>query len=106
MNRVCNTAVPTPPPPPAPPPPPCYSPATMCEVVGMTAADNAGYLVVTAFGKVFSVGYADNDGDMSGAPLNAPIVGMTARVGSNGYWLVASDGGIFAFDAPFLGSPA
>jgi hypothetical protein len=23
-----------------------------------------------------------------------------------GYWLVASDGGIFAFDAPFLGTPA
>jgi hypothetical protein len=54
-------------------------------------------------------------------PLNRPIVGMadtsdTSSVGTNtacyggprqsgGYWMVASDGGIFAFgNAPFLGS--
>jgi hypothetical protein len=37
--------------------------------------------------------------------LNKPIVGMAAAANGNGYWLVASDGGIFAFgDAPFLGS--
>jgi hypothetical protein len=29
---------------------------------------------------------------------------MTADAASGGYWLVASDGGIFSFDAPFLGS--
>jgi hypothetical protein len=105
MNRVCTTAVPTPPPPPAPPPPPCYSPATMCEVVGMSAVDVAGYLVVTAFGRVFSFGYATNEGDMSGASLNAPIVGIAARVGTNGYWMAASDGGIFTFgNANFFGS--
>ena len=37
--------------------------------------------------------------------LNKPIVGMAAIPGGGGYWLVASDGGIFAFgDAQFYGS--
>ena len=35
---------------------------------------------------------------------NAPVVGMAADPRTGGYWLVASDGGVFAFDAPFLGS--
>jgi hypothetical protein len=39
--------------------------------------------------------------------LNRPIVGMAATPSGRGYWLVASDGGIFAFgDAGFFGSPA
>ena len=37
--------------------------------------------------------------------LNQPIVGMAPTPTGNGYWLVASDGGIFAFgDARFFGS--
>jgi hypothetical protein len=37
--------------------------------------------------------------------LNKPIVGMAATPDGKGYWLVASDGGIFTFgDAPYLGS--
>jgi len=37
--------------------------------------------------------------------LNAPIVGMAATPDGGGYWLVASDGGIFAFGhAVFHGS--
>ena len=40
-----------------------------------------------------------------GMPLNKPIVGMAATPDGNGYWLVASDGGIFAYgDAGFYGS--
>jgi N-acetylmuramoyl-L-alanine amidase len=36
---------------------------------------------------------------------NAPIVGMAATPDGNGYWLVASDGGVFAYgDARFFGS--
>jgi len=31
-------------------------------------------------------------------------VGITADDVSGGYWLVASDGGVFALDAPYLGS--
>src|SRR5690349_1972286 len=38
-------------------------------------------------------------------PLNAPVVGMAATPDGKGYWLVASDGGIFAYgDARFFGS--
>ena len=48
---------------------------------------------------------ADNYGDMSGKMLNAPVVGMSPTADASGYWLVAADGGIFAFgDAPFHGS--
>ncbi len=37
--------------------------------------------------------------------LNKPIVGVAATPDGKGYWLVASDGGIFAFgDAAFYGS--
>ena len=39
------------------------------------------------------------------AGLNAPIVGMAATPDGGGYWMVASDGGIFAYgDAHFYGS--
>jgi hypothetical protein len=37
--------------------------------------------------------------------LNKPIVGMASTADGGGYWLVASDGGIFSFgDAQFYGS--
>jgi hypothetical protein len=37
--------------------------------------------------------------------LNKPVVGMAPTPTGNGYWLVASDGGIFSFgDAVFHGS--
>ena len=42
---------------------------------------------------------------MVGKPLNQPIVGMTPSPDGKGYWLVAFDGGVFAFgDARFYGS--
>jgi hypothetical protein len=44
-------------------------------------------------------------GSTGGIHLNQPIVGMAATPDGHGYWLVASDGGIFAFgDATFEGS--
>jgi len=42
---------------------------------------------------------------MGNKTLNKPIVGMAATPDGKGYWLVASDGGIFSFgDATFYGS--
>jgi len=44
-------------------------------------------------------------GDMSGSPLNQPVVGMATTPLDGGYWLVAGDGGVFSFgDAAFYGS--
>jgi hypothetical protein len=44
-------------------------------------------------------------GSEGGSHLNKPIVGMMASPTGHGYWLVASDGGIFSFgDAAFYGS--
>jgi hypothetical protein len=41
---------------------------------------------------------------MGGKPLNQPVVGIGGLTGVNGYWQVASDGGIFNFGLPFVGS--
>ena len=44
-------------------------------------------------------------GSTGNLALNKPIVGMAATPDGGGYWLVASDGGIFTFgDATFFGS--
>jgi len=46
--------------------------------------------------------YYGSTGSLS---LNKPIVGMVSTPSGHGYWLVASDGGIFSFgDAVFYGS--
>jgi len=36
--------------------------------------------------------------------LQAPVVGIAADTSSDGYWLVASAGGVFAYGAPFVGA--
>ena len=37
-------------------------------------------------------------------PLSRPVNGMASLSDGEGYWFVASDGGIFSFDAPFYGA--
>jgi hypothetical protein len=65
---------------------------------------------VTPTGQVYTdSGYsgppAGNYGGRAGKPLKKPIVGMSPTATGLGYWLVASDGGIFTFgDARFYGS--
>jgi len=49
----------------------------------------------------------DFDGSMGGIHLNQPIVGMASTPDGNGYWLVASDGGIFdSVTRSSMGAPA
>jgi hypothetical protein len=64
-----------------------------------------GYYQVDAQGSVANLGDAASYGDVGGAPLNKPIVGMAQTGDNGGYWLVASDGGIFNYgDAGYFGS--
>src|SRR5271166_1401000 len=52
-----------------------------------------------------SIGAPACFGSMAGHPLSKPVVGVAATPSDQGYWLVASDGGIFTFgDAKFFGS--
>jgi hypothetical protein len=75
-----------------------------------------GYWLVASDGGIFSFGDSTYYGSLpglgfhpagSGLPqsLNAPIVGMVPTFTGQGYFMVASDGGVFAFgDATFDGS--
>ena len=78
-----------------------------CAVNGCSPAtgDSArGAWAVGPTGRVSTYG-AQHYGDLSNTSLNKPIVGMSPTADSLGYWLVASDGGIFSFgDARFYGS--
>ncbi len=69
------------------------------------ASVGKGTWLVDAAGGVHALGGAAFFGDLSGAPLNRPVVGMALTPDRQGYWLVASDGGIFTFgDAGYFGS--
>ncbi len=73
------------------------------ELATTTAAMAAGYPDVAAEPVAF--GDAGFFGSMAGVQLNAPVVGMAATTDAKGYWLVASDGGVFSFgDAGSYGS--
>ena len=86
-------------------------------VVGIVPTrGNGGYWLDASDGGVFSFGSTQFYGSIpglgvhpagSGLPnsLNAPIVGMVPSHDGSGYFMVASDGGVFAFgDARFAGS--
>jgi hypothetical protein len=86
-------------------------------VTGITpTSDHGGYWLVGSDGGIFTFGDAGFYGSIPGlglAPagssnskrLNAPIVGMVPSSDGAGYFMVAADGGVFAFgDAKFEGS--
>ena len=86
-------------------------------IVGITpTADRNGYWLVASDGGIFAFGDAGFYGSIPGAglhpagsglphSLNAPIVGMVPSSDGGGYFMVSSDGGVFAFgDAGFAGS--
>ena len=55
-------------------------------------------------GGVFAFGDAAFHGSMGGVRLNQAVRSLVPDPDGDGYWLVASDGGVFAFDATFRGS--
>jgi hypothetical protein len=87
-------------------------------VVGITpTGDRGGYWLVASDGGIFAFGDAPFYGSIPhlglgpagstspGPHLNAPIVAMVPSADNGGYFMVASDGGVFAFgDATFAGS--
>ncbi len=65
---------------------------------------DGGYRVYGTNGRVRSFGSAIDKGSMESA-LTLPVVGGANTPSGEGYWMVAGDGGIFAFgDAQFYGS--
>jgi lipoprotein-anchoring transpeptidase ErfK/SrfK len=79
--------------------------ANLALVGGLaTGTPAAGAAVSGHDGTVWAFGTASFHGSTQGKALNAPIVGMAPTASGKGYWLVANDGGIFAFNAPFYGS--
>jgi hypothetical protein len=73
--------------------------------LALSGTGTIGYYQVDSKGTVASFGDANFFGDLSGTPLNKPIVGIAQTGDDGGYWLAASDGGIFNFgDAGFFGS--
>jgi hypothetical protein len=73
--------------------------------VSLTGNGTIGYYQVSSTGTVAHFGDAGFFGDLTGHPLNKPIVGIAQTGDSGGYWLAASDGGIFNYgDAGFFGS--
>ena len=73
----------------------------------MTADPTGGYWTTTWLGVVTAHGGAPTFGSpaQSGIKLAKPIVGMAATPDGQGYWLVATDGGVFSYgDAKFYGS--
>jgi hypothetical protein len=63
-----------------------------------------GYDMAGSDGGVFTFGAAAFHGSTGGRTLVAPIVATVRDPATGGYWEVAADGGVFAFDAPFYGS--
>jgi hypothetical protein len=87
------------------------------QVVGITpTSDDGGYWLDASDGGIFAFGDAGFYGSIPGLgirpagsglsdSLNAPIVGMVPSSDGQGYFMVGSDGGVFAFgDATYAGS--
>ena len=86
-------------------------------IVGITATEDCyGYWLVAADGEVFTYGDADALGSPATTRLTQPMVGMAVPPEpllvcrgaklycDSGYWLVAADGGVFAYNSPSNGS--
>src|ERR1700690_1986954 len=76
--------------------PPLRAGSSAASAAAPPGATNGSYAIVDAAGGVMTFGGAAYDGDMLEVPLTKPIVGGAADP-HGGYWLVASDGGIFSF---------
>jgi|GEM_PF-1322928 len=73
------------------------------DVAGTTSG--AGFWEVTRAGAVYAYGDAPFRGPLAPLALGAPVTTVTSDPsGSNGYWLVSADGGVFTFASAFYGA--
>ena len=91
--------------------PPTTTPTTTPPITPPTTVPpttpRPGYIVNNPAGGVATYGSVGNDGSLvsKGITPAAPIVGNALAPNGQGYWLVGSDGGVFAFGgAGFYGS--
>src|SRR4051812_13602930 len=74
-------------------------------VVAIALVSSAVVTVALVRESRSDAGSARYYGSVAAVPLRQPIVEMAARPDGNGYWLAASDGGVFTFGAArFYGS--
>ena len=89
---------------------PAGAPTVAPPFVGVTGTPGGGWLAVTDEGVVWAGGGANYFGDLQRRPDGPPIarsniVQVRPTRDGFGYWLVGSDGSVYAFgDAPFFGS--
>ena len=70
-----------------------------------STTDGMGAWLTDNFGDVYAEGSAQYVGGLGGVHINKPIVGIAAAASGQGYVLVASDGGAFAYGTQnFFGS--
>ncbi len=84
-------------------PPPVPSNLHLDSPVVAVAENSPGYVLATSGGGVYgydpSTRLVTTYPSLVGIHLNAPVVGLAMGANGNGYYLVAQDGGIFAFGA-------
>src|SRR3954451_15765464 len=56
-----------------------------------------GYWIFTTGGRALPYGDAKFYGDLSRIKLNGPVLDSVPTASGNGYYMVASDGGVFSF---------
>ena len=81
--------------------------ASVGAVVGGAVTAHSAFAAPVAHdNEVYAFGSATFHGSTQSMALARPIVAMATTADGKGYWLVASDGGIFSFNAPFFGALA
>src|SRR5258708_15022545 len=74
--------------------------------IGSVVAAHPAVAAVAHDNEVYAFGSATFHGSSSAVALSRPVVAMATTADGKGYWQVASDGGIFSFNAPFYGALA
>jgi SpoIID/LytB domain protein len=73
-------------------------PSLNAPAVGLASLrDEPGFVVTSTAGEALGYGAAGASGSMEGVALRAPVVAIAMTPTGKGYWMAASDGGVFSF---------